>query len=835
MKSNSVIEDMEGTRLGDPKCEIQCDLKDISNGTTLLPIGEEEESNIMNALAQVRLIQDMRRSNSLMREYRKANKESEDATVRFLRMQNQLILSRSSWRREVRERVEKFNLAVGGGQWKSSNASTFNLRERISLAQPWVNQLGSAYKHRLLNIIGPGYCAPGVLDPPSLLSTADLELIKREPRPAHHTLKSQEIALLADGYPSQLEVGLLIDAIDNGVAMGYTGSRTELKWAPRALDMFQARPMKPMTPEEVELCEEQLEGAMTSDPFASQLIATECDKLQREGHLSRYFDQPPFHWGSIGYCFLVPKKEDGAVIEGKFRVISHTECANQGSVDLLTTLPTFQDILEMIGRVECDHPVVTKEDVDAAFRLFRYRPEDVPLTQLYVQNRGFCFSTSMCMGAKSSPAHYIRLASVLTYILRKHALHEAICTYVDDSVCVFKSVDDANRIMNIVAALCARIGVPLSLKKRVPASFNTVILGIEVNTKNRTLGLTDRRRHTLRLMIANLIQSRRTPKGRVSRARTLNNRRIPKRELEVFLGQLQRVVMLEPMVKYYTVRLQIAMTRATRFELESMTNRWDKSKEPKGNSPQWSDVDSRRVFVPMNPLLESDLCRLRCYLSSWRGYVSWPVSQSNKTPLTYLGIASSGSDASATGYGAVWGGMWIGGVWTENELGTAYKRLAVNIAYLELLAAVKLIRSVIRAGLKPESKHFIIGIDNQSVVYAINSGHSTSEEIGTLLSDLAEMCFEHELCVEAVWIETTRNVICDDLSRCFTDHHESNCVCFDSDPNRKEWKSREDLTPCQEIWQGRVRQVLHKHNLDRHQGFVNLNPWEDRPLQVQEQ
>jgi hypothetical protein len=351
------------------------------------------------------------------------------------------------------------------------------------------------------------------------------------------------------------------------------------------------------------------------------------------------------------------------------------------------------------------------------------------------------------------------------------------------------------------------LGVPLSEKKRAAAGPLQVVLGYEVNSSSRQFGLTKNRRNIL----TGILDQLRNKKHLIQARR---NVLVSKRELEGILGLLHRAQVLVPILRYYTIRLQLAMVRSTWFEVEKRICNW-KNKGRKGTKPGWSDVSSREVKVPLNPLLMSDIERIYLFLKTWTGFVNWPTIFFDQTPRTYLTIASCGSDASGEGFGAVHEDLWIAGPWSELEKQTAKSTTGLNIAYLELLAFYKLLTHLTDLNRLPATNQLIVAIDNQSVVTALNHGHSTSSDIGAILSDIATICIAKNINIEAIWIETDRNVICDDLSRVFTQCHDCTCS-IDLSMNRLH-------TPtCKKQWERTLVQVAKKHNLNGHNGSLIL-------------
>jgi hypothetical protein len=96
------------------------------------------------------------------------------------------------------------------------------------------------------------------------------------------------------------------------------------------------------------------------------------------------------------------------------------------------------------------------------------------------------------------------------------------------------------------------------------------------------------------------------------------------------------------------------------------------------------------------------------------------------------------------------------------------------------------------------------------------------------LSELAELSFTYNFTIEAIWLETTRNVPCDMLSRCFT--HYSHCTCFT--PHRLERVPSDQL--CTQEWSINIARAIDILQLNPDYGYIatdldrySLQPYND--------
>lgn len=191
-------------------------------------------------------------------------------------------------------------------------------------------------------------------------------------------------------HPDRLFVALVLDTIQSGVNLGFTGDRT----------------MSVLPPNHAKKAED-----------LDKLQADVDDSLTR-GWAVGWFSTPPFRGFRTSPLSVIDKTENGKVV-GKRRITDasspHGDSVNDGIQQLYCPDDHIETVLEALHKAG-PGAKLAKVDVEKAYRLLAVRKCDWPL--LGITLRGlYAVDTHSPFGLRASPPHWQRIAKAVRWIL----------------------------------------------------------------------------------------------------------------------------------------------------------------------------------------------------------------------------------------------------------------------------------------------------------------------------------------------------------------------------------------------------------------------------------
>ena len=345
--------------------------------------------------------------------------------------------------------------------------------------------------------------------------------------------------------------------------------------------------------------------------------------------------------------------------------------------------------------------LMTKVDIEAAYRLVPVHPHDRPL--LGMVWKGQIFADPMLpFGLRSAPKIFNAIADALEWYLKSRGIAH-VFHYLDDFTIVGSpSSDECMRALSVMQQACVELGIPLAEHKTEGPATRITFLGIMIDTTAGQLSL---------------------PPEKLARVQSLladwgDRKSCSKKELESLIGTLNHACkvicpgrsflrrMIDLLKRYKMAHHQIRLNREFRSDLRWWTN----------------------FIVP------------------WNG-----VSYLSAGPTSEFASDASGS----WGCGAHTTDSWFQIRWDEQSLPFS---ITINELLPIMVAAAVW-------GTRWRAQKVLCHCDNQAVVAVLNSRSSKQPQLMHMLRCLffVEASYGFELF--ASYIPTKANDLADDLSR----------------------------------------------------------------------
>jgi hypothetical protein len=294
---------------------------------------------------------------------------------------------------------------------------------------------------------------------------------------------------------------------------------------------------------------------------------------------------------------------------------------------------------------------------------------------------------------------------------RRGARHRGmrLLWYVDDLLILGETREEALEMRAFAEASLATLGMSRNPKKGMwePAQATTH-LGLDVDLKAGTFGLTDSRQKKLRRLAAAL-----------GAAATRERRWVPARDVARLTGLAQSAYLAIPPARFYLRELHTCLGTKT-----SWSGRVKLTRQALRDLHWWRDVPTR-----------------------WRAREMWA-----KADTAYLHCDASGE----TGWGGVLNGLrTVQGHWTGDEL-------ELHITLKEL-KAVRF--TVERFVAELQGKRVLLWEDNQAVAAILTNVTSRSPALMAELRKLWWLIDTNDIALRAKYIRSAANVWADALSR----------------------------------------------------------------------
>ena len=383
---------------------------------------------------------------------------------------------------------------------------------------------------------------------------------------AHTPLRRSAFEHELANHPDKTLVAWLLDAIDNGVSLGYTGPR-----AP-----YIAR-------------------NLTSALHHSAVIDKELAREVEAGRiLGPYSDRPlpNLHCSGLG---VVPKHND------KWRVIMHLSAPPGNSINDYIPPENYSmhySTVDDAVRLLTAHPpgaLMAKVDLKAAFRMVPVRRQDWELLGIYWR-QSFYVDTCLPFGCRSSPFLFTQFAEALQWILH-HNYHLSLVHYLDDFFLTGPPHSDTcSRSVTLMLRVCTELGIPVALDKLEGPATCITYLGIEVDAAQQVLRLPDNK-------LQALLQELKTWKTRCRHKTT-------KRRLLSLIGKLSFATKVVPAGRLFLRRLIDLSTTARKLHHRVTLNKearadilWWHQFLPAWNGvamfleAEWTDAEALQLFT----------------------------------------------------------------------------------------------------------------------------------------------------------------------------------------------------------------------------------------------
>ena len=276
---------------------------------------------------------------------------------------------------------------------------------------------------------------------------------------AHSPLRRSDFERELVHHPNKAFVTWLLDAINNGVSIGYTGPRTP-HTAPN----------------------------LTSARLQPWVIDNELQKEIDAGRILGPYTDRPFPNLRCSGVGVVPKKD------GRWQVIMHLSAPPGSSINdhispedyslHYSSVDDAVQLLTALGR----GALMAKVDLKSAFRMIPVRHQDWELLGIHWRDN-FYVDTCLPFGCRSSPYLFNQFAEAIQWILA-HNYQANLIHYLDDFFLVgppssakcAQSVEDMLR-------LCSTLGIPVAMGKLEGPATTITYLGIEIDSQRKELRL----------------------------------------------------------------------------------------------------------------------------------------------------------------------------------------------------------------------------------------------------------------------------------------------------------------------------------------------------------
>lgn len=328
----------------------------------------------------------------------------------------------------------------------------------------------------------------------------------------------------------------------------------------------------------------------------------------------------------------------------------------------------------------------------------------------------------LSFGLKCAPYVFTCLSDFVVRTMSRYGYGK--CTnYIDDFLCY--GVDEAScrDSQNFLVDLLKKLGFEVNVSKMVPPSQRVTYLGIEINTISREYSLPEHK-------LANLFPMIRSFQNKVSATRL---------ELQSLAGYLNHCS--------YVVRGGRVFTRRVIDLIRSLPH--------------------DRAVGRINNLVKADLDWWDCFARTFNGRAG--IIQESSERFFFC------TDASQTGFGAVFGDNFFLGTWNIPGIDLfswahsphwapppSYESMDSNINVLEFWPVLW---SVVRWGHLWRGHKVVVYTDNNQVLVAINKNCSRNRIVMTWLREIFWSSFVHNFVLSAKRISSTDNIMADCLSR----------------------------------------------------------------------
>ena len=433
-------------------------------------------------------------------------------------------------------------------------------------------------------------------------------------------------------------------------------------------------------------------------------VTAAINKELERGHTSGPFYSPPFdtlHCSPLG---AVPKKD------GSYRIILDLSSPRGSSVNegisssaYSVKYSSFDDAVALVSSLG-GHAFMAKLDIKHAFRLCPVHPQDWPLLGFMWNNR-YHFDTRLPFGSRSSPYIFNKFADALLWILIFVFGIPFIIHYLDDFFICNNTFNQCHNDMLTMQDAFSELGVPLAPDKIVGPSTKLTYLGIEIDSVAMTIRLPEDKYTALHHQLHSWV----------------SRKKCTKRELLSLIGVLSFCCKVVKPGRIFLRRLIDLSTTVT-----SLNHHLSLNAEARADIQWWLD-----------------------FLPTWNGVaiIQAPLQTSHTICLF--------TDASFSGFGAVFQSRWFSHPWPQSYL-------SHDINFMELFAIVA---AVMTWGDHWANQQILFFTDNLTITNIWKFGSCKNKDLMRLVRHLFLFTAQSNINILMQHIPGQSNVLADALSR----------------------------------------------------------------------
>ncbi len=369
----------------------------------------------------------------------------------------------------------------------------------------------------------------------------------------------------------------------------------------------------------------------------------------------------------------------------------------------------YKSIDDAVGMcLSFDEPCfLAKSDLQSAFSHVFVQPRFWHLLGFKWREK-FYASAVLPFGLRSSPALFEKFARALEYMSIRRGASIRTLHYLDDSITAGSCAWECKQSIDVIMDTALKAGFDLQPEKCTNPSQVIEFLGIQINTVEQTLSITNERLQEITLLLDQWI----------------GKKRCTKRELLSLIGKLSFVSRVVRAGRTFLRRLICLSTK----------------------------VKYLHYKVNLNSEARKDIVWWRSCIASHNGVSMFPSHiVNNECHVVW-------TDASDVALGAVFGDRWtmvpfVGDkAWIKEKPIHFREMLAVCIALVSFSQWLS-------------NAKVLFMVDNQAIVHAVNNGSIKCNDTMELVRSLYFVLSKHNIECVSEYIPTKDNVLADALSR----------------------------------------------------------------------
>ena len=409
---------------------------------------------------------------------------------------------------------------------------------------------------------------------------------------------------------------MLVKCLRLGVDLGFFGNRNRIQIGPN-LESASEHPQAIDSNIAIELENGRRKGPFTNIPFKS------------------------FYSNPLGVVFKKGKSKPRIIHHLSWPRSIAKSSVNASIFDFDIKLDAFDKALVSIRELG-ENCLLSKIDIESAYRCIPVRPEDWPLLGFQWKNQ-YYFDTVMQFGITSATAIFEWYSSAAQHIAEHTCALKHLVHYVDDFMILIQGLEKAQLALKSIIKLFAELGIPISMNKLEGPSTSMVFLGILFDSQSMTIRLDNDKIQSIHEELS--LWNERTTASR--------------EELQSIIGILS-----------FAAKVVAPGRTFLRRMIDHMKT-----------IPQHSECTTQ---YPLSKSFQLDLKWWRCFLNEWNGVGIIP--DIHWTPSDALCIYT---DACVKGYGAVYGSSWFSCQWSVDEEQQASRDKRDSMPFKELYALTK--------------------------------------------------------------------------------------------------------------------------------------------------